>query len=80
MHYDEQRIDDAVLALLALFAAGDGHTWKGHDFEVMNRLHARGFIGNPVNKNKGVYLTEAGVETGERLAEVLFGKSPAGGS
>ncbi len=73
MNYDDQRIDDTVLALLAAFSARDGHTWKGFDFEVMNRLHARGFIGNPVNKNKGVYLTDEGMERGGQLAETLFG-------
>lgn len=80
MEYDDQRIDDAVLALLAFFSAKDGHTWKGHDFGVMERLHERGFIGNPVNRNKGVYLTTEGMERGLRVAEHLFGNSSAGGS
>jgi hypothetical protein len=42
MKYEQQRVDDAVLALLAAFAADDGHTWKGFDFGVMIRLHERG--------------------------------------
>ncbi len=79
MNYDDQRIDDAVLALLAAFSDSEGHTWKGHDFDVMNRLHERGFIGDHVNKNKGVYLTNEGMERGRELAEDLFGNVPAPG-
>ena len=78
MNYDEDRIESAVLALLALFAAKDGHSWKGYDFEVMNRLHARGFIGDPVNRNKGVYLTKEGMQRGIELAKELFGATSAG--
>ena len=80
MNYDDRRIEDAVLALLAAFCADDGHTWKGFDFEVMNRLHERGLIENPVNKNKGVYLTESGIQQGRKLAEQLFARVPAVGS
>lgn len=80
MKFDQQRIDDAVLALLAAYAEGDGHTWKGFDFGVLRRLHERGLIENPVNKNKGVYLTGEGIQRGVRLAEDLFvSKSGADG-
>ena len=79
MSYDNDRIDEAVLALLAAFAADDGHVWKGHDFEVMNRLHERGFISNPVNRNKSVYLTESGISRGGQLAAKLFGPDAQNG-
>ena len=79
MNYDDQRIDDAVLALLAAFSDSDSHTWKGHDFDVMKRLHQRGFIGDPVNKNKGLYLTNEGMERGRELADELFGSVRAPG-
>ena len=36
----------------------------------MNRLHERGWIQNPVNKNKSVNLTEEG----RRQAAALFAK------
>ena len=45
-------------------------TWKGMDWEVMNRLHEKGYIGNPKNKAKSVHLTEEGA----RLSEALFKK------
>ncbi len=78
MDYDEQRVDDAALALLALYASRHGHTWKGYDFGIMNRLHARGYISDPVNRNKGVFLTEDGWRLGKSLADRLFARAPAG--
>ncbi|WP_238704599.1 DUF6429 family protein [Pseudomonas nabeulensis] len=73
MGYDEKLIEDAVLALLAAFSSKDGNAWKGFDFEIMNRLHEHGFISNPVNRNKSIWLTEEGLERGTQLAEQLFG-------
>ena len=37
MEHERELIDEAVLALLATFAANNGNVWKGFDFEVMNR-------------------------------------------
>ena len=42
MKYDEKRVDEAVLALMHLttFRDASGYrTWKGHDWEVLDRLH-----------------------------------------
>jgi hypothetical protein len=50
-------VDDAVLALLQLTLHDDARAWKGFDFEVMDRLFQKGFILDPVNKNKSVVLT-----------------------
>jgi len=44
--------------------------WKGMDWEVMNRLHEKGHIGNPKSKAKSVHLTEEG----SRLSGALFKK------
>jgi hypothetical protein len=73
MEYDDKLIEEAVLALLATFSFDDGNTWKGYDFEVMNRLHEQGFISNPVNKNKSIWLTTEGLERGRQIADRLFG-------
>jgi hypothetical protein len=73
MDYDQDRIDDAVLALLAAFSFDGGRAWKGFDFEVMGRLHARGLIDNPVGKAKSVWLTPEGLERGRQCAARLFG-------
>lgn len=77
MDYNLSKIDDAVLALLAIFSFGDDRAWKGFDFDVMNRLHAEGLIENPVGKNKSVRLTPEGLQRGQKLAASFF-KSESG--
>ena len=67
---DTNRIDDAVLALLHLGRHANGRTWKGFDWDAMNRLHEKGFISDPIGKAKSVDFTEEG----ERRSEALFHK------
>lgn len=74
MEIDEVKIDEAALALLYL-TLHDGHrAWKGMDFEVMNRLHEKGYIDNPVNKTKSVWLTDEGLTKSKLIFEKLFSK------
>lgn len=40
----------------------------------MNRLHAKGFIENPVGKAKSILFTEDGLKESERLFQKLFSK------
>ena len=78
MEYDTDKIDDAVLALLFLTRCDDkfrAATWKSHDWDALNRLHEKGYIENPVSKNKSVGLTEAGRVKSEKLFNTLFGKT-----
>ena len=79
MEPNTDKIDDAVLALLHLtsFTEGKGEfaytrAWKGHDWEALNRLHAKGLIGDPVNKAKSVALTREGQKRAQELFEKLF--------
>jgi hypothetical protein len=74
METDEDRVDDAVLALLYLTLDRNGRAWKGFDWSVMNRLHDKGMIHNPVGKAKSVMLTKKGVAESERLFRELFAK------
>ena len=68
MDYDRDKVDEMVLALLWLTPAGDGRAWKGHDWDALDRLHAKGYISDPKSKGKSVVLTEEG----ERLSRELF--------
>lgn len=61
MEYDDQLIEDAVLALLATYSSDTGNAWKGLDFVIMNRLHEHGFISDPVNKDKSIWVTDEGL-------------------
>jgi hypothetical protein len=72
MSYDTAKIEDAVLALLAAFSFDNGRAWKGFDFDVMDHLHAQGFIHDPKGKAKSVWLTPEGLERGNRIAERIF--------
>lgn len=72
MAYDESKIEDTVLALLAAFSFEGGRAWKGFDFGIMDRLHDQDFIDNPVGKSKSVGLTSEGLERGRKMAERLF--------
>lgn len=74
MNIDEEKIDDAVLALLYLTLHDECRAWKGMDFEVMNRLHKKGYIDDPINKTKSVWLTEEGLKQSKVLFEKLFSK------
>ena len=73
MEYDDKLIEEAVLALLTTFSSDNGNAWKGLDFETMNRLHEQGFISNPVNKNKSIWLKAEGLERGLQISDRLFG-------
>jgi hypothetical protein len=76
MELDTDKIDQAVLALLALGRHDGYRTWKGFDWESMGRLHATGFIADPIGKAKSVIFTENGARESERLLRVLFGRQP----
>lgn len=74
MEIDKDKIDDVILALLYLTLDRDGRAWKGFDWSAMNRLHEKGFIGDPVNKAKSVWLTEEGISRSEKLFREIFVK------
>ncbi|MCZ0963860.1 DUF6429 family protein [Paracoccus benzoatiresistens] len=72
MEIDRDKIDEAVLALLWLTLHDERHAWKGFDWDVLERLHARGLIADPVNKAKLVILTDEGMRQSEALFRALF--------
>jgi hypothetical protein len=75
MEYDEDKVDEMVLALLFLTLHDDYRAWKGHDWEAMGRLHKKGMIGDPVGKAKSVVLTDEGLQRSRELFIKHFGKS-----
>jgi hypothetical protein len=75
MSYDERKIDEAVLAVLYLTMweeHGLTRAWKGIDWVASTRLHERGLIDDPRNKNKSVIFTEEGLALARASAERLF--------
>jgi len=74
MDFDEEKVDQTVLALLQLTLHDKDRAWKSFDWDVMNRLYEKGFIGNPVGKDKSVAFTEEGLAESKRLFAELFGR------
>jgi hypothetical protein len=47
MRYDIAKVEEAVLALLGVFEFENGRVWKRFNFDVMDSLHAQGYITDP---------------------------------
>ena len=77
MDIDDNRIDDAVLALLLLGLHDGRRTWKSFDWDALDRLHAKGLISDPVGKAKSVMFTDEGLERARSLFRKMFASSPA---
>ena len=79
MQYDVNKIDDMVLALLALTLHDESEygarAWKGYDWDVLSRLHEKGYLGNPVGKAKSVVVTKEGVARSRALFDQYFGEA-----
>ena len=75
MDIDGEKLEQVVLALLYLnsFEEGTGRrAWKSFPWSIMNLLHEKGYISDPANKNKSVWLSEKGAKLSKRLFEKLF--------
>lgn len=72
MKLDNEKIDEAVLALLLLGLHDDSRAWKGFDWESMNRLHEKGYISDPRGKAKSIVFTKEGIQEAERLLAEMF--------
>ncbi len=78
MEYDRDKVDEMTLALLRLTTFDEGQygtrAWKGHDWDALDRLHAKGYISDPKSKAKSVVLTEEGERLSRELFERHFGR------
>jgi hypothetical protein len=61
MDYDQDKVDEMVLALLSLTthdeAGWSARAWKSHDWDALDRLHAKGYISDPKSAAKSVVLS-----------------------
>jgi uncharacterized protein DUF6429 len=77
MEIDEEKVDEAVLALLYLTTFKDKprwRAWKGHSWDVLDRLHQKGYISDPATKAKSVLLSEEGAQRSRDLFAKYFAK------
>lgn len=77
INYDRDKVDEMVLALLYLTITDQdewgARTWKSHDWDVLDRLHARGYISDPKSQAKSVVLSPEGLKLSKALFERHFG-------
>jgi hypothetical protein len=69
---ENDRIDEAVLALLLLGLHNGSRAWKGFDWRALGRLHAKGYISDPAGRAKSVVFTDEGLKEATRLYRKLF--------
>lgn len=74
MNYDENKVDEVVLALMQLTLHDEVRAWKGFEFATLDRLYEKGVICDPKNKTKSVVLTEDGLARSKALFEQYFGR------
>jgi len=74
--YDDEKIDEIVLALLGFHAFEEdeygARAWKSYDWDIMDRLHTKGYISDPKSKAKSVVLTPEGLKRSRELFEQYF--------
>ena len=76
MDYNEDKVDEMVLALLHLTSSrshGIVRAWKGHDWYALDRLHQKGLISDPKSKSKSVVLSDDGALKAQELFERFCG-------
>lgn len=74
--YNKDKADEMALALLYLNTFSDqfgARAWKSFDWDIMDRLHEKGLIGDPKSKAKSVVVTDEGLKLAEALFEKHFG-------
>ena len=74
MALDKDKIDDAALALLNLTLHDHNRAWKGVSWNVLDRLHEKEMIYDPVGKVKSVVFTEEGLQRAKALFAEMFEK------
>jgi len=73
MEYNMEKVYEVVLALLYLTAFKNKSVfgaWKGIDWDSMEQLHKKGYIGDPKSKSKSVLLSKQGVKI--RWKPIIF--------
>ena len=78
MEYDHDKVDEMALALLYLTHFQEEKSfpfqaWNALDWDVLNRLHEKNYIYDPVNKNKSITFTNEGFELSKKLFQKHFG-------
>ena len=74
---DEEKLAEAALAILSLTAhkdIGAVRAWKGMDWDLLDVLYKKGWICDPVGKQKSVVFTNEGEDLATKFLEKHFGR------
>jgi hypothetical protein len=74
---DEEKMAEAALAILSLTSyenSGQTRAWKGMDWDLLNVLYQKGWIKDPVGKQKSVVFTDEGIDLATQFLEKHFAK------
>jgi hypothetical protein len=74
---DQEKLSEVALAILSLSAWDEEYgarAWKGMDWDLLDVLYQKGWIHDPVGKQKSVELTEQGVTLAAAYLEKHFAK------
>ncbi|MGB5444536.1 MAG: DUF6429 family protein [Psychromonas sp.] len=74
MEIDQDKIDEAALALFYLTMHDNCRAYKEIDWQIIHRLAKKGLIDNPVGKAPSVVLTDEGLKQSQALFNKLFSK------
>lgn len=75
MEYNQDKVDDMVLALLFLTSSTNEfgtRAWKGLDIKILERLYKKGFVSDPGDKSPTLTLSKDGAERSKRMFEEYF--------
>ncbi len=72
---DEDKIDDAAIAILGLTLHDERRVWKTIDWAITQRLWEKGLISDPTGKSKSILLTDKGMTLARAKLSELFGQS-----
>lgn len=82
MEYDKDKVDEVTLALMYLVMSrtpAGGRAWRGFDAQTLERLHQKGWIGDPAHKSLSIEVTDQGLKMAEEFFKKYF-QVPAGGN
>ncbi len=74
---DQDKLAEAALAILSLTAMDEGsgvRVWKGMDWNLTDLLHEKGWVHDPVGKQKSMFLTDEGAKLASEYMEKHFAK------
>jgi len=74
---NQEKLAEVALEILSLSSFADPmevRAWKGMDWDLMNMLFEKGWISDPVGKQKSIVMSEEGVKLAEEFLEKHFGK------